>query len=134
MEGTFVNSTPERSGDDSTAGQEVLVSLSRCDLADARSVFGVLGSAFDSDRDAGDEPEATSGPCPTVWVTTVDVSEPKAAAHPVTLTAPVTVDAQGGYRAVDRLREHLTGAFAVRVVGTAAGDQEQEVRLRLENR
>lgn len=129
-----MNSTPERSGDDSTADQEVLVSLSRCDLADARSVFGVLGSAFDSDRDAGDEPEATSGPRPTVWVTTVDVSEPKAPAEPVTLSAPVTVDAQGGYWAVDRLRDHLTGAFAVRVVGTAAGDQEQEVRLRLENR
>ncbi|WP_432150221.1 hypothetical protein [Streptomyces sp. bgisy029] len=131
-----MNSTPERNGDATTAGhgEEVLVSLSRCDLADARSVFGVLGSAFDSDRDAGDEPEATSGPRPTVWVTTVDVSEPKAAAEPVTLSAPVTVDAQGGYWAVDRLRTHLTGAFAVRVVGTAAGDQEQEVRLRLENR
>lgn len=120
-----MNSTPERSGDDSTAGQEVLVSLSRCDLADARSVFGVLGSAFDSDRDAGDEPEVTSGPRPTVWVTTVDVSEPKAPAEPVTLSAPVTVDAQGGYWAVDRLRDHLTGAFAVRVVGTAAGTRSR---------
>ncbi|ATY94140.1 hypothetical protein ACFY9H_15195 [Streptomyces bacillaris] len=131
-----MNSTPERSGDGATDGhgQEVLVSLSRCDLADARSVFGVLGHAFDSDREADDEPEATSGSRPTVWVTTVDVSEPRAAAEPVTLTAPVTVDAQGGYWAVDRLRTHLTGAFAVRVVGTAAGDQEQEVRLRLENR
>ncbi|WP_411082903.1 hypothetical protein [Streptomyces sp. cmx-18-6] len=129
-----MNSTPERSGDDSTADQEVLVSLSRCDLADARTVFHVLGSAFDSDRAADDEPERTSGPRPTVWVTTVDVSEPKAAVEPATLSAPVTVDAQGGYWAVDRLRDHLTGAFAVRIVGTAAGDQEQEVRLRLENR
>ncbi|MFJ1592847.1 hypothetical protein ACIOD0_21790 [Kitasatospora albolonga] len=131
-----MNSTTERSGDGVTDGhgQEVLVSLSRCDLADARSVFGVLGSAFASDRDAGDEPGPTSGPRPTVWVTTVDVSEPTAAAEPVKLTAPVTVDAQGGYWAVDRLRTHLTGAFTVRVVGTAAGDQEQEVRLRLENR
>lgn len=35
---------------------------------------------------------------------------------------------------MDRLREGLAEAFSVRVVGTAAGDQEQEARLRLENR
>ncbi|MFJ4963234.1 hypothetical protein EES43_01140 [Streptomyces sp. ADI96-02] len=128
-----MNSTPEQS-DDHPAGREVLVSLSRCDQKDARTVFDVLGSAFSSDRPAADTPVEAAGPRPTVWATTVDVTEPQAVAEPVRLSGPVTVDAQGGYWAVDRLRDHLTGAFAVSVVGTAAGDQEQEVRMRLENR
>lgn len=130
----MVNSISEQHGEDHPAGREVTVSLSRCGTQDARTVFDVLADAFDSDRPAGDTPEQTEGPRPTVWVTTVDVCEPRAAAAPAHLSAPVTVDAQGGYWAVDRLRTHLTGAFAVSVVGTAAGDQEQEVRLRLESR
>lgn len=129
-----MNSTPEQSGEDHPAGREVVVSLSGCDTQDARTVFDVLATAFASDHPMGETPTSASGPRPTVWVTTVDVSEPGAAAAPARLTAPVTVDAQGGYWAVDRLRSHLTGAFVVSVVGTAAGDQEEEVRLRLESR
>ncbi|BAG23586.1 MULTISPECIES: hypothetical protein [Streptomyces] len=129
-----MNSTPEQSGEDHPADREVVVSLSRCDSRDARTVFDVLATAFASDHPMGETPVRASGPRPTVWVTTVDVSQPRAAATPARLTEPVTVEAQGGYRAVDRLRTHLAGAFAVSVVGTAAGDQEQEVRLRLESR
>ncbi|MFH8687253.1 hypothetical protein [Streptomyces sp. CB02115] len=129
-----MNSTPEQSGEDHPAGREVVVSLSGCDTQDARTVFDVLATAYASDHPMGETPTSASGPRPTVWVTTVDVSEPRAAATPARLTAPVTVDAQGGYWAVDRLRSHLTGAFVVSVVGTAAGDQEEEVRLRLESR
>ncbi|MFJ6809580.1 hypothetical protein ACIQRK_26755 [Streptomyces anulatus] len=129
-----MNSTPEQSGENHPAGREVVVSLSGCDTQDARTVFDVLATAFASDHPMGETPTSASGPRPTVWVTTVDVSEPRAAAAPARLIAPVTVDAQGGYWAVDRLRSHLTGAFVVRVVGTAAGDQEEEVRLRLESR
>ncbi|MFJ4709243.1 hypothetical protein ACIP6I_30940 [Streptomyces anulatus] len=129
-----MNSTPDQSGEDHPAGREVVVSLSRCDTQDARTVFDVLATAFASDHPMGETPTPDAGPRPTVWVTTVDVSEARAAATPARLTAPVTVDAQGGYWAVDRLRSHLTGAFVVSVVGTAAGDQEEEVRLRLESR
>ncbi|CAM5334714.1 hypothetical protein ACFY9Y_27585 [Streptomyces fimicarius] len=129
-----MNSTPEQSGEDHPAGREVVVSLGRCATQDARTVFDVLATAFASDHPMGETPAPVSGPRPTAWVTTVDVSEPRADVTPARLTAPVTVDAQGGYWAVDRLRTHLTGAFAVSVVGTAAGDQEQEVRLRLESR
>ncbi|MEV7656782.1 hypothetical protein AB0O39_21690 [Streptomyces anulatus] len=129
-----MNSTSEQSGEDHPAGREVVVSLSGCDTQDARTVFDVLATAFASDHPMGETPTSASGPRPTVWVTTVDVSEPRAAATPARLTAPVTVDAQGGYWAVDRLRSHIAGAFVVSVVGTAAGDQEEEVRLRLESR
>ncbi|MEU3882283.1 hypothetical protein [Streptomyces californicus] len=129
-----MNSTPEQHGDDHPADREVVVSLSGCDAQDARTVFDVLTAAFASDHPMGETPEASAGPRPDVWVTTVDVTESSTGAGPARLTAPVTVEAQGGYRAVDRLRTHLGGAFAVSVIGTAAGDQEQEVRLRLENR
>ncbi|MEI7032218.1 hypothetical protein [Streptomyces pratensis] len=129
-----MNSTSEQNGTDQSAAGEVVVSLSRCDTQDARTVFDVLAAGFASDHPMGETPEQTEGPRPTVWVTTVDVSAPRAAPAPARLSAPVTVEAQGGYRAVDRLRDHLTGAFAVSVVGTAAGDQEEEVRLRLESR
>ncbi|MFF0502200.1 hypothetical protein ACFYUH_01165 [Streptomyces fimicarius] len=129
-----MNSTPEQSGEDHPAGREVVVSLGRCDTQDARTVFDVLATASASDHPMGETPAPVSGPRPTAWVTTVDVSGPRSVVTPARLTAPVTVDAQGGYWAVDRLRTHLTGAFVVSVVGTAAGDQEQEVRLRLESR
>ncbi|MEE1740434.1 hypothetical protein [Streptomyces sp. BE147] len=127
-----MNSTREQ-GRDHPAGREVVVALTGCSTQDARTVFDVLRRSFDSDRPESDSPRQAEGPRPTVWMATVDVSEARAAAEPARLSAPVMVDAQGGYWAVERLRQQLTGAFAVRVVGTAAGDQEEEVRLRLES-
>ena len=133
----------------------MVVTMSGCATEDAATVFDVLRRAFDSDRPAGDVPEEVSPTRPTVWVATVDVSEAKAAgaaarpacSRPATsvarasavgsaarLSLPVTIDAQGSYWAVDRLRRHLKDTFAVRIVGTAAGDQEEEIRLRLDNR
>ena len=47
---------------------------------------------------------------------------------------PVLVSLQGGYWAVDELCKGLESAFAVHILGTAAGDQEKEVELRLETR
>ncbi|GHB21336.1 MULTISPECIES: hypothetical protein [Streptomyces] len=113
---------------------DVVVAVTGCPKEDARTVFDVLRRAFVSDRPASDTPEDASTTRPTVWTATVDVSETLAGARPAQLSAPVTVEAQGGYWAVDRLREHLADTFSVRVVGTAAGDQEQEIRLRLESR
>ncbi|MEV5682730.1 MULTISPECIES: hypothetical protein [unclassified Streptomyces] len=127
-----MNSTREQSRDH-PAGREVVVALTGCATEDARTVFEVLRRSFDSDRPGSDAPQEGAGPRPTVWMATVDVSEARAPAEPAQLSAPVTVDVQGGYWAVERLRGQLTGAFTVRVVGTAAGDQEEEVRLRLES-
>ncbi|MEU0134613.1 hypothetical protein ABZ172_11330 [Streptomyces sp. NPDC006296] len=112
---------------------DVVVAVTGCPTEDARTVFDVLRRSFVSDRPAGDTPESASDTRPTVWTATVDVSGAKAGAAPARLSAPVTVEAQGGYWAVDRLRRRLADAFTVRLVGTAAGDQEQEIRLRLES-
>ncbi|MCK7625527.1 hypothetical protein MUU72_20905 [Streptomyces sp. RS10V-4] len=100
--------------------------------ADAHAVFGALRTAFRSDRAADDVPKETAGPGTTVWTSTVDVSRRGTAPEPQRLAAPVIATLQGGYWAVDQLCEGLKSAFAVRVLGTAAGDQEKEVELRLE--
>ncbi|MEU0128044.1 MULTISPECIES: hypothetical protein [unclassified Streptomyces] len=127
-----MNSPREQAQEHQGSG-DVVVAVTGCPKEDARTVFEVLRRSFASDRPAGDAPEDASDTRPTVWTATVDVSETKEGAGPARLSAPVTVEAQGGYWAVDRLREHLAHAFAVRVVGTAAGDQEQEIRLRLDS-
>ncbi|MFF4954257.1 hypothetical protein ACWC2K_20790 [Streptomyces chattanoogensis] len=111
---------------------EVLVEVVGCATQDAHAVFSALRESFVSDRSANDVPKEVNGATATVWTVTVDVSELRAEAAPRPLSAPVTVDLQGGYWAVDRLRKALAHAFSVRVVGTAAGDQEKEVQLRLE--
>ncbi|MEU9117478.1 hypothetical protein AB0D04_38555 [Streptomyces sp. NPDC048483] len=113
---------------------EVVVEVVGCATNDAHAVFSALRESFASDRAADDVPTEVAGASATVWTATVDVSELRAEAAPRPLSAPVTVDLQGGYWAVARLRESLAHAFAVRIVGTAAGDQEQEVQLQLESR
>ncbi|MFH8568195.1 hypothetical protein [Streptomyces sp. NPDC017993] len=113
---------------------EVLVEVTGCDTADAHAVFSALRTSFDSDRAADDVPQEMAGPGATVWTATFDVTDLRAEAEPRSLTAPVTVSLQGGYWAVARLREALAAPFAVQVEGSVAGDQEQEVQLRLESR
>ncbi|MBM7439497.1 hypothetical protein [Streptomyces sp. HB132] len=127
-----MNSTQEHPQEHQESG-DVVVAVTGCPKEDARTVFDVLRRSFNSDRPASDAPEEASDTRPTVWTATVDVSEPKEGSGPAQLSTPVTVEAQGGYWAVDRLRKHLTESFTVRLVGTAAGDQEQEIRLRLES-
>ncbi|MET9556113.1 hypothetical protein [Streptomyces sp. NPDC006645] len=126
-------STPDHTPAHS-ADADVTVELSGCEAEDAHAVFGALRTAFASDRASDDRPQEVAGARPTVWSSTFDVSEVRAKADPARLTKPVTADLQGGYWAVARLQEALTGAFAVEVLGTAAGDQEQEAQLRLETR
>ncbi|KIF78017.1 hypothetical protein QR77_37770 [Streptomyces sp. 150FB] len=113
---------------------QVMVALNGNSRADAHAVFGALRTAFATDRPADDLPEDVPGDRPTVWTATFDVSDVQAQPEPTRLTAPVTASLHGGYAAVDHLRRTLAAAFTVRVVGTAAGDQEEEVQLRLENR
>ncbi|MEU1213241.1 hypothetical protein ACFYSH_14195 [Streptomyces sp. NPDC005791] len=127
-----MNSTQEQTQAHQESG-DVVVAVTGCPKEDAHTVFDVLRSSFVSDRPASDTPEDASDTRPTVWTATVDVSETKAGPGPAQLSVPVMVEAQGGYWAVDRLRKHLADAFTVRLVGTAAGDQEQEIRLRLES-
>ncbi|WNI14524.1 hypothetical protein [Actinacidiphila sp. ITFR-21] len=113
---------------------QVAVTLDSCAKEDAQTVLTALSASFPSDRALDHEPADDKSGLPTVWTATYDVSRTIGLPGPARLSEPVTVTAQGGYRAVDRLRESLAEAFAVQVVGTAAGDQEQEARLRLDNR
>lgn len=113
---------------------QVAVTLDGCAKEDARTVLAALHTSFASDRAPDDLPADDADGRPVVWTATFDVSRTLALPGPARLAEPVTVTAQGGYRAVDRLREGLAEAFAVRVVGTASGDQEEEAKLRLENR
>jgi hypothetical protein len=113
---------------------QVVVALNGNSKDDAHAVFGALRTAFATDRPADDPPQDVSEDRPTVWTATFDVSGVRAQPEPTRLTAPVTASVQGGYAAVDNLRRTLAAAFAVQVVGTAAGDQEEEVQLRLDNR
>ncbi|MGW3088332.1 hypothetical protein [Streptomyces sp. NPDC001108] len=129
-----MNATEEQEAARSGYGREVSVVVSGCGSADARTVFDVLRAAFTTDRASADVPQDLAGRRPTAWVVTVDVSEERVVSGPVALGAPVSVDVQGGYWAVERLRRSLAHAFDVTVVGTVSGDQEEEVRLRLAER
>ncbi|QIQ01294.1 hypothetical protein [Streptomyces liangshanensis] len=113
---------------------QVVVALSGQDQNDAHTVFSALRTAFGSDRPADDVPQAASGGRPAVWTATFDADDVRDEPAAARLSAPVTATLQGGYTAVDSLRRALTAAFAVRMVGTASGDQEEEVQLRLESR
>jgi hypothetical protein len=112
---------------------QVAVTFDGCAKEDAQTVLDVLNTSFASDRKPDDIPEDSADGRPMVWSATFDVSSTLGVPGPARLGEPLTLTAQGGYRAVDRLRESLAEAFVVRVVGTAAGDQEQEARFRLEN-
>ncbi|MFJ6015531.1 hypothetical protein [Streptomyces sp. NPDC092952] len=129
-----MNATEEQEAARSGYGREVSVVVSGCGSADARTVFDVLRAAFTTDRASVDVPQDLAGRRPTAWVVTVDVTEERVVSGPVALGAPVSVDVQGGYWAVERLRRSLAHAFDVTVVGTVSGDQEEEVRLRLAER
>ncbi|MEU6017648.1 hypothetical protein ABZ826_27465 [Streptomyces sp. NPDC047515] len=129
-----MNSAKERHSEETLHGQEVTVVISGCDTGDARMVFDALRAAFTTDRASVDVPRKLAERRPTAWVATVDVTEERVVSGPLSLGAPVSIDVQGGYWAVERLRRSLAHAFDVRVVGTVSGDQEEEVRLRLRSR
>ncbi|MFF4102910.1 hypothetical protein [Streptomyces sp. NPDC001903] len=118
-------------------GSEVTVVLGDCAEADALTVLAVLGEAFPS---AQTQETGAGGAAHTVWTSVFDTdvraAEPYAgaAAGPVRLGRPVTVEAQGGYVAVDRLLARLGADFAIDGQGTAAGDQEKDVHLTLRSR
>jgi hypothetical protein len=113
---------------------EVSVTFDGCPKEDVRAVLAALHTTFPSDRSPEDAPADVPDGHRTVWSATFDVSRTLGLPGPTHLAGPVELSAQGGYRAVERLREGLAEAFAVSVVGSASGDQEEEVRFHLENR
>ncbi|WP_435241701.1 hypothetical protein [Streptomyces cucumeris] len=112
----------------------VQVEVCGCPPGDAQTVFTALDTMFHTDRARDDEPRDPAGTGTIVWAASVDVFEAPAPAAPPRLTEPVTVSAQGGYWAVDRLLAGLASAFAVQDIGSVSGDQEREAELRLDNR
>ncbi|WP_231629551.1 hypothetical protein, partial [Streptomyces clavuligerus] len=111
----------------------VVVTIAGCAREDADAVFHVLSRTYRSDRADDDAPAYASEGRTTVWTATFDVTGDCPTSGPVRLTAPVEAEIQGGYWAVDRLREALAAAFVVHDEGMAAGDQEKDVQLRLES-
>ncbi|MGX1884717.1 hypothetical protein [Streptomyces sp. NPDC055287] len=115
-------------------GTQVHVELTGSSKEDANAVFGALCTAFESDREPDEELHNGVNGRPMVWSATYDVFGVREQAAPGRLSKPVTVTLQGGYRAVEELREQLEAAFAVQEEGSVSGDQEKELQLRLESR
>lgn len=111
----------------------VVVTIAGCGKEDADAVFHVLGAVYASDRASDDAPEYVTEGRATVWTATFEVTAARPQASPVRLGSPVRAEIQGGYWAVDRLRETLAAAFVVHDEGMAAGDQEKDVQFRLES-
>jgi hypothetical protein len=107
------------------------VSLTGASKEDAATVFGVLRTAFPTDRSSGDVPQEQPGGQPAVWSAEFEPTQEWTPPDPVALEGSVTATLQGGYVAVDQLFEALSTAFAVHQWGAASGDQEKEVDLSL---
>ncbi|MBA4860778.1 hypothetical protein H1V43_05165 [Streptomyces sp. PSKA54] len=132
-----MNSTQAHEPEVQAHEPEVTVELSECSAQDAHTVFSALRTSFGCDRRPNEVPHEAHATRPTVWNATFDVCEPGAAgklgavAEPAELSGPVVANIQGGYHAVDRMRDTLGAVFAVEVVGKVSGDQETEIQLRL---
>ncbi|MFJ6540705.1 hypothetical protein [Streptomyces sp. NPDC091385] len=114
--------------------ESVSVEISGCSKEDARVVFDVLSACFASDRDTDEVPQQLHETRPMVWLGTYVVTEAREGCEPARLESSVLADVQGGYWAVDRFRHTLDDIFSVEETGTASGDQERELHLRLESR
>ncbi|MGW8889113.1 hypothetical protein [Streptomyces sp. NPDC055749] len=111
----------------------VTVTLSGSSKEDAAGVLRALRTAFPT---GGPDPvpQEQPGDQPVVWTAEIEPTQQRARTEPTTLTAPVTATLQGGYLAVDQSCEALGTAFVVEEHGTASGDQEKEVDLRLQTK
>ena len=107
------------------------VSLTGASKEDAATVFGVLRTAFPTDRPFDDVPQEQPGGRSTVWTAEFEPTQEWIPTDPIPLEGSVSATIQGGYVAVDQLREALSVTFAVEERGTASGDQEQEADLLL---
>ncbi|MFD7003689.1 hypothetical protein ACFWA5_47500 [Streptomyces mirabilis] len=107
------------------------VSLTGASKEDAATVFGVLRTAFPTDRPADDVPQEQPGDHSAVWSAEFEPTREWIPADPIPLEGSVSATLQGDYVAVDQLFEALSTAFTVDHSGAASGDQEEEVDLRL---
>ncbi|MFI6541747.1 hypothetical protein ACIBO9_00750 [Streptomyces prunicolor] len=107
------------------------VSLTGASKEDAATVFGVLRTAFPTDRPSDDVPQEQPGDRTAVWTAEFEPTQEWIPTDPIPLEGSVSATLQGGYVAVDQLLEALDVTFAVDERGTASGDQEKEVDLRL---
>ncbi|MEW2113952.1 hypothetical protein AB0945_01940 [Streptomyces sp. NPDC005474] len=107
------------------------VSLTGASKEDSATVFEVLRTAFPTDRPADEVPQGQPGDRSAVWTAEFEPTQEWIPTGPTPLEGSVAATIQGGYLAVDRLREALSAAFDVQERGTASGDQEKEVDLRL---
>lgn len=129
------SSSVDPTGQPASSPDLVEVVLDACSIADADTVLHVLGTRFAPE--GGDAmPRHDSSARSDTWTGAFLVAYgPRDAALPsdLSLNGSVTVELQGGPVAVDRLRETLASAFDVQVSGSASGDQEVDLRLRLTN-
>ncbi|MGW3912700.1 hypothetical protein ACWEBX_14420 [Streptomyces sp. NPDC005070] len=109
----------------------VTVSLTGTSRNDAGIVFDVLRTAFPTDPPFDDVPEDPPGSRPSAWTAEFAPTDERIPTGPAPLDGPVSATLRGGHLAVDFLCEALNGAFAVQERGTASGDREKEVDLRL---
>ncbi|MFC8128788.1 hypothetical protein [Streptomyces sp. NPDC057302] len=123
-------SGPASPGAQDDSADLVQVVLGECSAADADAVFGVLRTHFPSDR-GNEAPHRTEQPRDAVWTGAFRADHSPGPVRGVLLAGPVTADLQGGPVAVDRLRATLESAFVASDNGTASGDQEVQVQLRL---
>ena len=110
------------------------VSLTGASKEDAATVFGVLRTAFPTDRSADDVPREQPGDHSAVWSAEFEPARERIPTDPIPLAGSVSATLQGDYVAVDQLFEALSTAFAVDHWGAASGDQEKEVDLRLSSK
>ncbi|MER5427632.1 hypothetical protein [Streptomyces sp. NPDC002588] len=114
--------------------EPVSLEISGCSKEDARIVFDVLNTCFESDRGPDEAPQQLHETRPMVWLGTFEVTDARACPPPARLSSSVEADAQGGYWAIERLRATLDSLFAVRDLSSASGDQERELHVLLESR
>ena len=110
------------------------VNLTGASEEDAATVFGVLRTAFPTDRPADDVPREQPGDHSAVWSAEFEPARERIPTDPIPLEGSVSATLQGDYVAVDQLFEALSTAFAVDHWGAASGDQEKEVDLRLSSK
>lgn len=111
---------------------QVSVQLTDCGTEDVRTVFTVLSTVFECDRDPL-EAHWASPDRPEICSAEFDVAQHRGRLEPAALEGAVAAEIQGSPWAVHQLREALTNAFTVREESSAAGDQEQQLWLRLES-
>ncbi|MFF2134172.1 hypothetical protein ACFVW1_54525 [Streptomyces olivochromogenes] len=127
------SSSPSPADRPASSPELVKVVLDACSVAVADTVLRVLGTRF-AEESGDDMPRHDSTARSDTWTGAFLVGrDARDATLPsdLSLNGSVAVELQGGPVAVDRLRQTLTSAFGVQVSGSASGDQEIDLRLRL---